>query len=265
MRLPFRVLAAMFWLATLNSVSAAPDCDASAARENAKLARVGERLDIVLADGRLAYFPSLEPPRATSAAPNRPKDVAAELTSLLAGKTLLLLPFGGPDRWGRIPVRLFVEGESEAADEALAAAGLAMVSAAPGVCGDAARTAEAAARKAQLGIWADPAYAVLAADDSAAFSSRAGTLTIVEGQIRSVGHGVGRTYLSFAGRRGGVSLVVAKRNLLAFERAGFAAQSLVNRRVRARGVVEIGAAPQIELFHPAQIEFMEEAPQTDRP
>lgn len=57
--------------------------------------------------------------------------------------------------------------------------------------------------------------------------------------------------------------MVARRNLAAFERAGFSDKTPVNRRVRVRGVVEIGVAPQIDLFHPGQIEFMEEASQTD--
>lgn len=264
MRLPTRAFAAIFFLALNAPLSAAPDlCDVAAAREKAQLGKVAERLDIVLADGRLVYFPSLEPPRATPAAPERPSQAAAELASLLADKILLLSPLGGADRWGRIPVRLFVVGESESADETLAAAGLVMASADPGACGVAA--AEAAARQAKLGIWSDPAFAVLAADDATVFPSRAGNLTLVEGQIRSVGHGVARTYLNFAGRRGGVSLVVAKRNIAAFERAGFAPKSLINRRIRARGVVEMGAAPQIELFHPSQIEFMEEAPRTGSP
>ena len=258
-----RLCCGLFWLAALAPCAASPACDASAAREKARLDRVGERLDIVLADGRLIFFPSLEPPRATPAAPARPAEVASELTSLLRDKPLLVLPLGGVDRWGRIPARLLVEGESESADEARAAAGLVMASSDPGPCGAGVTAAEAEARAAKLGIWADPAFAVLSPDDPAVFASRAGTLVLVEGPIHSIGHSAGRTYLNFAGRRGGVSLVVARRNLAAFERAGFSDKTLVNRRVRARGVVEIGVAPQIDLFHPGQIEFMEEASQTD--
>jgi hypothetical protein len=234
MRRPSSLLAALFWLAAPATAPAAPaGCDLSGARGPARLDRIGERLDLVLAEGRLIYFPTLEPPRATSAAPKRPQDVATELTALLAGKTLLVLPLAGPDRWGRLPVRLFIEGENESA-------------------------AEQEARAAKLGIWADPAFTPLAPEDAAAFFARSGTLALVEGQIRSVGRTNPRLYLNFAARRGGASLVIARRNLPAFERAGFSAATLLNRRVRARGVVEIGASPQIELFHPRQIEFIEE-------
>jgi hypothetical protein len=263
MRRSSPLLAALFWLAVLSPARAAPPgCDPSGARGPAQLDRIGERLDLILADGRLAYFPTLEPPRATRAAPKRPQDVAAELTALLAGKALLILPLAGPDRWGRLPVRLFIEGENESADETLAAAGLAMASADPGPCGGGVLAAEQEARAAKLGIWSDPAFSPLAPDDAAAFFGRAGTLALVEGQIRSVGRTNPRLYLNFAARRGGASLVIARRNLPAFERAGFSGKALVNRRVRARGVVEIGASPQIELFHPGQIEFIEETPQS---
>lgn len=259
MHRPSFLLAALFWLAALAPAPAAPPgCDLSSARGPARLDRIGERLDLVLADGRLIYFPTLEPPRATSAAPKRPQDVATELTALLAGKDLLVLPLAGPDRWGRLPVRLFIEGENESADETLAAAGLAMASAEPGSCGGGVLAAEQEARAAKLGIWADPAFIALAPEDAAAFFARSGTLALVEGQIRSVGRTNPRLYLNFAARWGGASLVIARRNLPAFERAGFSGATLLNRRVRARGVVEIGASPQIELFHPGQIEFIEE-------
>ncbi|WP_374547594.1 thermonuclease family protein [Rhodoblastus sp.] len=256
------------WLALLAQAAGAPSCDRAAASEPVRLDHVSDRLDIVLVDGRQVAFPMLEPPRATAKAPQRPHETALELTSLLRGQTLLVLPLGPTDRWGRLPARIFVESSDEAADETLAAAGLAMASADPGACGAGALAAEQAARAARLGLWADPDFAVLATDDPAAFAARAGTLAIVEGRIRSVGRAGSRIYLNLAGgspggRSGGVSLVLARRSLPAFENAGFSLQSLPNRRIRARGVVEIGAAPQIELFHPGQIEFMEEAPRPD--
>ena len=146
-----RLCCGLFLLAALAPWAASPACDASAAREKARLDRVGKRLDITLADGRLIFFPSVEPPRATPAAPKRPAEVASELTSLLRDKALLVLALGGADRWGRIPARLFVEGESELADEALAAAGLVMASSDAGPCGAGVKAAEAEARAARLG------------------------------------------------------------------------------------------------------------------
>jgi micrococcal nuclease len=259
MRLKIPIRAGLFWLAATVSSSAAPSC-AAATIEPVRVASVSDRLDLVLADGRLAYFPSLEPPRASAAAPQRPRETAAELASLLQNRALNLAALGPSDRWGRIPVRLFPEGESESADETLAAAGLAMASADPGPCGAGVLAAEAQARAAKLGLWADPAFAALDPDDRAAFIPRAGTLAVVEGRVRSIGHAGSRSYLNLGAGRGGVAIFVAKRNQPAFDRAGFDARSLANRPVRIRGVIEIGAAPQIELFHPGQIEFMDGTP-----
>ena len=261
----FVPLALALCLASPPSPSRAADvlaCDSAAAREKALFASVDERLEIFLADGRKVYFPTLEPPRATRAEPNRPKMVAAELASLLAGRTLVLVRLGGADRWGRIPARLFVEGETESIDEILAAGGLVMASGnsasdQSGLCGKAVLAAETAAREDRLGIWADPDLAVLSADDGAKLAARAGVLTLVEGRVASIGHTAARLYLNFGVGRGGFSMTIARRLKPLFERAGFAEKNLLHQAIRARGVVEIGAAPQIELFHPDQIEFME--------
>ncbi len=254
----FAVLAVLAALAP--GLAEAASCASSAPGEKVRLVSVGVRLDIVLADGRVIYFPTIEPPRATAAEPDAPQDVVRQLTALLQDKSLILQRLGAADRWGRIPARLSIDGESEAVDETLIAAGLAMVSADPGACGLNVKAAETAARAARAGIWSDPAFAVLTAEDLTVFPPRAGTLAIVEGRARSFGHGFSRTYINLGDRRGSVTLVIAKRYRPAFDRAGFDEKSLANRRIRARGVVEMGGAPQIDLFHPAQIEFMEEAP-----
>jgi micrococcal nuclease len=233
-------------------------CDGAAARENVQFESVDERLDLVLADGRRIYFPTLEPPRATSASPQRPKTVAAELASLLVGKKLALQRLGASDRWERIPALLFIEGEAESADEILAGAGLAMAGVEAGKCGDKARAAEAAARADGLGLWADPDFAVLAADAPQNLSGRGGTLALVEGRVASIGHTPPRLYLNFGGGRGGIALTIARRNRILFERAGLSEANLLHKFIRARGVVEIVVSPQIELFHPDQIEFIED-------
>jgi micrococcal nuclease len=206
MRLNFSIRAGLFWLAVqmaAQTSAAAPSCDAVATSDAVQVISVSDRLDLVLADGRLVHFPSLEPPRASAAAPQRPREVAAELASLLQNRPLRLAALGPVDRWGRIPARLFLQGKGESADETLAAAGLAMASADPGMCGAGVLAAEAQARAAKLGLWADPAFAALDPDDRAAFTPRAGTLVVVEGRVCSVGHAGSRTYLNLgAGRCG---------------------------------------------------------------
>lgn len=85
MKAAFFSLALLAALALPGRAAERFDCS-STARENVRLASVGERLDVVLADGRMIALPTLEPPRPTPAAPDRPRDVAAQLTSLLTGR-----------------------------------------------------------------------------------------------------------------------------------------------------------------------------------
>ena len=145
-------------LALAPACRAAPPCDLSPGTAEARLAQVGPRLDVILADGRMVYFPTIEPPRATSAEPRLPEDVANELKALLRDRSLRLQPLGGA-----------------------------------------------------------------------------------------------------------LSLVIARRDHAAFERAGLDESRLVNKWLRVRGVAEVGVGPQIQLFHPGQIEAIEEAPQAGGP
>ncbi len=237
---------------------AGTDCGDGRA-SSVQVAAVDARLDLALADGRIAYFPDLEPPRATPAEPERPRRVAGELLTLLRDGAPKLKMLGPTDRWGRMPVRIQLEN-GDGADEILAAGGLAMVSAAAAPCAEAARAAEAQARADRLGLWSDPAFAVLDAAKTEDFFPRAGTLALVEGRVTSIGHSAPRLYLNFGRGRGDFSASISKRNWPTFQRAGFTEALLREKRLRLRGIVEIGAAPQIELFHPGQIEFMEEQP-----
>ena len=246
----------------LRRARAAPlDCDFAGAREKMRLARVNERLDMVLADGRMIYFPRVEPPRATPAAPDRPQKVAAELTSLLADKNSACAKARrggslGPDpgaavrrRRGRIGGRNARLGRPCHGQRR--SGGLRQTRAGGGSGG---------ARANNLGFWADPDLRrYCSPDDGRNFAGRAGTLALVEGRVSQFRpHGAAAFISISRSGRGGFSLTIARRNLPLFERAGLGEKNLLHRSIRARGVVEIGAAPQIELFHPDQIEFIED-------
>jgi micrococcal nuclease len=256
------VLAACLIVASL---SAAPGAECpSGQREPVDAASVDEWLNVRLADGRLIYFPALEPPRASSAQPDRAASIAAQTQAFLHGKTLLLQKLGVADRWGRLPALLFLPGQDESVDEILVGAGLAMRGAGAAPCDQGVRRAEAAARAARAGLWSDPAFAVLAADQTQDFLGRDGVLTLVEGRVASIGRTSARLYLNF-GAFGGFYATIAKRNMHAFERAGFSDASLRNRKLRLRGVVELTRGPHMELFHPEQIESMDEPPDATSP
>jgi endonuclease YncB( thermonuclease family) len=254
-----RLFAALAVSLIASSVCAA-DCPAGA-REPVRAVSVGDRLEILLGDGRLVYFPALEPPRASAAEPDRVRATAAQVQALLADKVLMLQKLGVVDRWGRAPVRLFLPDMDESLDEILLGAGLAQRGAGVAPCPEGGRIAEEAARAAGLGVWSDPAFAVLSGERPEDFAAREGALAVVEGRVASIGRTVGRLYLNFGAGRGGFFATIARRNWLAFERTGFSESSLRSRKLRLRGIVESGAGPHMELFHPEQIEFMDEPPQ----
>ena len=69
---------------------------------------------------------------------------------------------------------------------------------------------KSAARAKGLGVWRDPDYAVLAADDLASLARRDGRFVIVEGVVRRVGLGRARLYLDLGGR-GGFTVVASRK------------------------------------------------------
>jgi hypothetical protein len=187
------------------------------------------------------------------------RTTAAQVHSLLADKVLALQPLGVADRWGRAPARLFLPDMDESLDEILLGAGLAQRGAGAAPCLEAARLAEDAARAAGLGVWSDPAFAALSAEKPEDFAARDGALAVVEGRVASIGRTSPRLYLNFGAGRGGFFATIARRNWPAFERAGFSEAGLRSRKLRVRGIVESGAGPHMELFHPEQIEFMDDS------
>lgn len=248
-----RLCCALFWLAALAPCAASPACDASAAREKARLDRVGERLDKVLADGRLPdCFPQRGAParharRARAAGGGR---VRTDLPSARQGPSGAAL--GRRGSRGPHPGAAFRGGGER-------------------IGGRGARRGRAC--HGQFGPW--PVRR--GRQGRRGRGARRQTGTLGRSRLRRAVAGRSSRFCVARGNpprhcRGPDSLDRPQRRrfpgggatqVAAFERAGFSDKTLENRRVRARGVVEIGVAPQIDLFHPSRIEFMEEASQTD--
>jgi endonuclease YncB( thermonuclease family) len=160
-----------------------------------------------------------------------------------------------PDRWGRTVVDLVdPSGPSLALD--LVTRGLAFVRPEPASRGcDGERfEAEAAARAAGEGAWADGA--VLAAQDAKALAAADGRFVVVEGVVRGVGEGRAKVYLDF-GAKGGFSVTVSRKAEDRFRRAGVDLSALAGRKVLVRGVVDNRFGPRIEIADPAMIEMLE--------
>ena len=244
---------------------AAPPAQADPCRvgevETVAALRVSERLEIALADGRLARLAGLEASRPRGADPARALEAAADLERWIEGAPLEWRPGrAGPDRWGRVAGSLFIAGPEGAGlpslAQALVEAGHARVDPAgvPAPCLAALYASEARARAAGRGLWSDPAQGALAGADAAAFAGRAGQVVLVEGRVAGVATSGGRVFVNFGGR-GDPALVIPRTQARALERAGRPPAGWTGRMVRARGLVELRAGgPRVLVALPEAIE-----------
>ena len=245
-------------LALVLAEPASAACGAAAG--TAKIAEVTERLEIRLADGRLARLAGLDVPDLARGAAETAANAQAFLASRLVGREAELVAFAAaPDRWGRVPADLILSepfggGESSAA-LALLSAGFARVRPefeTRGCVGER-LAAERSARAAGLGLWDDPDYSILEAGDAEELARSDGRFVVVEGTVRRVGLGRSRLYLDFGGR-GELSVVVARKSQAAFASAGLPLGALAGERIRARGVLDDRFGPRLEVAEPLMIE-----------
>lgn len=163
-----------------------------------------------------------------------------------------------PDRYGRQPAFVFLASSEASVQEELLAQGEALVSATvtDKACASALAAAEAAARRAKLGFWADPAV-IKNTESPGDILAGIGRFTLVEGKVLSVRQAGTTTYLNF-GRNWtrDFAATISRRALAVFEAAGILPKSFENRRIRVRGFVEAHGGPRIEVLRVGQIEVL---------
>jgi endonuclease YncB( thermonuclease family) len=234
----------------------------------AVVAGVDERLDVALEDGRILHLAGVDPPRPTPEAPELDMQARDRLAAIIRGRTVSFTSLAPkPDRWGRIPAFVFVE-VSDAADHSIAAmlleAGFARVRPQAEIrpCLKIWLAAEAEARRAGLGLWADPYYAILAVGEGSAFAEKAATDIIVEGRLADAVAGRTGVRLEFgpleagSGRSRNFSVIILQRNVRIFEQAGMKFNSLIGRNLRIRGLLDMRFGPQIEISSPDEVELI---------
>jgi endonuclease YncB( thermonuclease family) len=218
--------------------------------------RVAEIIDarsFRLADGREVRLAGIEPVTAEKA--NR----TAALSAIIAGREVTLSGEDDtPDRYGRQPAFVFLVGSETSVQGLLLAQGAALVSATVTnkECASSLTAAEAAARLARQGTWADPT-AIKNAESPGDILAGIGRFTVVEGKVLSVRQAGATTYLNF-GRNWtrDFAVTISRRMVPAIESAGIALKSLENRRIRVRGWVETRGGPRIEVLRVGQIELL---------
>jgi endonuclease YncB( thermonuclease family) len=286
------IAATMSALAVTASAAAAPALIAAAALVGiplpARAADSGCRLDTLgtgavgavvdaasfrLADGREVRLAALEVPLPRRDAGGKAaggvsaaQAAQAALSRLLAGgQVTLKRPRGASeetDRYGRLVAYAVVnrDGVDIPVQAAMLAGGHARVAASVGEpdCAAVLIAAEARARKAKIGLWADPDYRVRRADDPAAILADRGRFAVVEGKVLSVRASGARIYVNF-GRvwTRDFTVTIARRDERLFAAAGLSPATLAGRRVRVRGWVEARGGPQIAASRPGQIEIAE--------
>jgi len=202
-----------------------------------------------LEDGREVRLAGLAPvPAGTTA-----------LAALIADRDVKLRgQDDAPDRWGRQPAFVFADGSDRSIQAELLAQGQALASAEVADQGCAAElaSAEASARQAKLGTWAD-SDAIKNAERTGDILARIGQFTVVEGKVLSVRQ-AGATYYANFGRRWtqDFAVTISRRMMASLEAAGISLKSLENRRIRIRGFVEQRGGPRIELVRVGQIEVI---------
>jgi endonuclease YncB( thermonuclease family) len=251
-------LAAVSALAALALVPAATAAQIGCRLEPAEVVAVAAVKDgrtLLLADGRELRLAAVE----------AGEEARAGLSAILdgggGGGDLRIERLGtDPDRYGRLVAFVFAGDDKRSVQETMLEAGLARVSARAGgrACAEPLLAAEQAARSAHRGLWADPNFAPLAADNFTLLEARRGRFALVEGKVLSVRRSGSTIYVNF-GREWATTLTVTLRRGLqrSFTAAGVEPQKLQGRRIRVRGWIEQRNGPAIDVEAPEQIEFLE--------
>jgi endonuclease YncB( thermonuclease family) len=218
-----------------------------------------------LEDGREIRLAGIEPAISEKSAADR----ASALSAILSGRDVTLRADDDtPDRYGREaafvflvaskaspaetpPAEILVQSELLAQGEALASANVT-----DKACAAVLMAAEATARQAGRGIWADPT-AIKNTESPGDILAGIGRFMVVEGKVLSVRQAGATTYLNF-GRNWtrDFAVTISRRVLPSFEAAGVALKSLENRRIRVRGWIEARGGPRIEVLRVGQIELL---------
>jgi hypothetical protein len=125
-------------------------------------------------------------------------------------------------------------------------------------CADGLLNAEKAARAAGRGLWADPNFAPLSAENLARLEAFRGQFALVEGKVLSVRESGATIYVNF-GRRWtrDFTVIILKRVSRAFTAAGVEPKQLEGHHIRVRGWIERRGGPVISAEAPEQIEILD--------
>jgi endonuclease YncB( thermonuclease family) len=218
-----------------------------------RVAAVIDARSFRLEDGREIRLAGIEP------VVNENTNRTAALSAIVTGQDVTLRGADDtPDRYGRQPAFVYLSSQDTLVQGLLLSHGEALAAAdvTDKDCAAELNTAEAAARQAKRGTWADPA-AIKNTESPGDILAGIGRFTLVEGKVLSVRQAGATTYLNF-GRNWtrDFAVTISRRMMPAFAAAGIDLKSLENRRIRVRGWVEARGGPRIEALRVGQIELL---------
>jgi endonuclease YncB( thermonuclease family) len=233
-------------------------CDA-VAQDSCKLTPIGTVNVAAVRDGRTLMLTDGRELRL--AAIEAGADGRGALQALIAGRPLRLERLGAEtDRYGRLVAFAFAGEAPQSLQAALLEQGQARVSVRIGdkACAATLLTAERNARAASRGLWADPNFAPLQAENLPRLQAEMGHFALVEGKVLSVRESGATIYVNF-GRRWtrDFTVTILKRQQRTFTAAGLEPKRLEGRRIRVRGWLEQRGGPIVAAEAPEQIELVD--------
>jgi endonuclease YncB( thermonuclease family) len=257
----YRFFALVLPFSLMFAATPSPAISAGCAFESQGEGRVAAIIDarsFRLEDGREIRLAGIEP-IFSEKGPAEPASRSSALSAIVAGQQVTLRePDDTPDRYGREPAFVFLDGSESSVQEMLLGEGEALVAGtiSDSDCAKNLNAAEAAARSAKKGTWADPT-AIKNAESPGDILAEIGRFAVVEGKVLSVRQSGATTYLNF-GRNWtqGFAATISRRMIAAFEAAGISLKSLENRKIRVRGWVEARQGPRIEMLRVGQLELL---------
>jgi endonuclease YncB( thermonuclease family) len=250
---------AMAATAALGQAGATPPCAGDVEISDAHIMRAERNGVLVMTDGRALHLEGIRLPNAAQdRAPQPITDKAfAELESLAKGRELdARAIYPKEDRYDRVRAQIFTRDGTWLQIDLLQK-GLARVDIAPdrGECYRELYAAEAEARRAGIGLWADPAYATRSPE---AVTAEAGTFQIVVGRVLSTAANDGRVYLNFGQDwHRDFTVAIAPDDVKTFKGMGVDPLNYDGKLVRVRGVVQSQNGPEIAVGNPKQIELLQ--------
>ncbi|GAA0536891.1 hypothetical protein GCM10008941_15710 [Rhizomicrobium palustre] len=243
----------------LPAMAELPSCAGEHEISSAHVMRIETNGVLVLTDGRALKLEGIRLPGGPQdrAPASIAEEARSELDSLAKGREVdAYATWPKQDRYDRVRSQLFT-ADGKWIQLELLRKGLARVEISPdrGECYRELYAAEADARRAGVGLWANTAYAQRAPES---LKGDLGTFQLVVGRVTNAENRDGKVLLQFGqDLRRDFNVVIGPDDLKTFKFMGVDPLNYGGKLVRVRGVVQGVAGPVIAVGNPKQIELLQ--------